>query len=245
MTIVEKSKLNNAHFQDLMCDKEETNILTRFYDSKLKDMWDHNFSVPKKEVNKKFIHELEILKEKYNDQHIKVISSSPIPFLMKEGFEEGIILVMAYLDNPMNISNKDVTFKHMSKEDTSNDLIEIEKRHYGPIYGEDFSIRKMKRYIEAVKEKKGFDFIGVYLRDKLVCYCYTFFSDGIVEMDSLLTDENYRHNGYATSLIAYISQTYKCPICLNAADDDTPKEMYKALGFKEIYRTYEYLKTKK
>ena len=82
-----------------------------------------------------------------------------------------------------------------------------------------------------------------YLGDEAVGYCYSFYNGDVVGVDSLLVEENYRHQYVASNLLKHIGKTYNCPMYLHADADESVKEMYQKLGFRKLYQTYEYLKT--
>lgn len=62
-------------------------------------------------------------------------------------------------------------------------------------------------------------------------------SENYLEMDNVLTDSNYRHQGIATMLMAYVMEKatrQNKSVVLIADAEDTPKEMYKKVGFQMI-----------
>ena len=55
-------------------------------------------------------------------------------------------------------------------------------------------------------------------------------------------DEDFRHRYIATTLLKHaVKEAAGNVVFLHADADDTPKEMYEKLGFKEADRLYEYL----
>ena len=121
---------------------------------------------------------------------------------------------------------------------TPEELEEIEVKHYGSLYGEDFCRRNIRRQYGKL------EYYGAFLDDGLVGACYGFRCDGIVCIDGLIVDQDYRHQYTATSLICHIRELYeKDMMMLHAEEDDTPKEMYRKMGFTITDRQYEYLRT--
>ena len=115
------------------------------------------------------------------------------------------------------------------------ELEDIELRHFGPLYGEDFSRRNIRRLYDKLR------YHGAYLNGKLVGAGYSFSDSGFTCIDGLIVDKAYRKRYIATSLIKHIRE--HCPdtiLFLHADDDDSPKEMYLKLGFEISDRLYEY-----
>ena len=114
----------------------------------------------------------------------------------------------------------------------------IEVQHYGPVYGEDFSRRNIRRLYEKLP------YHGAYLADKLVGAGYSFSADGMTCVDGLIVDTDHRKQYVATSLLAHIRDTHPEDILfLHADENDTPKDMYLRMGFEIVDRLYEYTRT--
>lgn len=57
-------------------------------------------------------------------------------------------------------------------------------------------------------------------------------------------DEDFRHRHIATTLLKHaVNEAAGNVVFLHADEDDTPREMYEKLGFREVDRLYEYLST--
>ena len=130
-------------------------------------------------------------------------------------------------------TNPDLTFHTPSIEE----MEELEVKHFGPLYGEDFTRRNIRRLYEKLT------FYGAYLDGKLVGDCYCFSEDGLTCIDGLIVDEEYRKRYIATSLIAHIRDSYPdAQLYLHADEDDTPKQMYEKMGFEAVDKLYEYMR---
>ena len=151
------------------------------------------------------------------------------------GLEESVTLTMVLRPGDPNWKvNTALTFCTPQIKD----LEELEVKHFGPMYGEDFTRRNIRRQYEKLT------YHGAYLDGVLVGACYSFCSDGLTCIDGLIVDEAHRKQYVATSLIANIRNSYPDTILfLHADDDDTPKEMYTKMGFETTDRLYEYLRT--
>lgn len=119
-------------------------------------------------------------------------------------------------------------------------LEQHELKYYGPLYGDDFTVRNNRNLREKLT------YLGAYLGGKLVGDCYIFASDGYVCMDGLLVDEDFRHQYIAMTLMKHIAEkAQECGdvLYLHADPEDTPKDMYAKMGFQVVDTLYEYLCT--
>ena len=161
---------------------------------------------------------------------IKLEGDSPLEDSF--GLEEGVTATMVLNDRDAKWKSNDaLVFKTPSVRETQ----EIEVKHYGPIYGEDFSRRNIKRLFEVL------EYHGAYLNERLVGICYSYTADGMTCIDGLLVDNEYRNQYVATSLMAHIRETYPdAQLMLHAELDDSPKDMYLKMGFEIVDKLYEY-----
>ena len=119
-------------------------------------------------------------------------------------------------------------------------LEQHELKYYGPLYGEDFTVRNNRHLREKLT------YLGAYLGGKLAGDCYIFASDGYVCMDGLLVDEDFRHQYIAMTLMKHIAEKAQERgeiLYLHADSEDTPKELYAKMGFQAVDKLYEYLCT--
>ena len=151
------------------------------------------------------------------------------------GLEESVTITMLLKSNDVNwTTNPSLTFCTPPLKE----LEELEVKHFGSVYGEDFTRRNARRQYEKLT------YHGAYLDGVLVGSCYSFCSDGLTCIDGLIVDEAYRKRRVGTSLIAYVKRSFPDTILfLHADEDDTPKEMYEKMGFETIDKLYEYLST--
>ena len=160
---------------------------------------------------------------------------SDAPLQNSFGLEQSVTLTMA-LTAPCDGWNRNpfVTFGRPTLAEAEA----LEVRHYGPVYGEDFTRRNIRRMYRKL------DYHGAYLNGRLAGMCYMFESDGCVCLDGLLTDERSRGKGVATTLLRQLAGQNKDKLFFLHADaDDTPRQMYEKLGFCAVDTLYEYLCT--
>ena len=139
-------------------------------------------------------------------------------------------------------SNPDVIIYDSVSGDVLADLLKIDIETFASDYGEDFIRRRDARYIKKAMETQGFHYYVAYLDGKPVGSCYACAIDGYVVMDALVVREAFRKRYVATTLMKHIASQFKEEMFLHADADDTPKEMYRKMGFETVDELYEYLK---
>ena len=151
------------------------------------------------------------------------------------GMEPGVTLTMALLEKETHWKrNESLRFRTPAL----SELEELDVKHFGPLYGEDFSRRNIRRLYGKLT------FHGAYLEDRLIAACHSFSADGITGIDGLIVDRAYRRRYAASSLLGHIKAERPADLLiLHADNDDTPKEMYLKMGFQIVDRLYEYLRT--
>jgi ribosomal protein S18 acetylase RimI-like enzyme len=126
------------------------------------------------------------------------------------------------------------------REPKYKDIKEIERKHFGPLYGEDFAVRNINQLFEYL------DFRGAYIGERLVGAYYFYSSDGYTCVDGLIVDEDFRCRHIATTLLKHaVSEASGDVVFLHADQDDYPRKIYEKLGFAEVDKLYEYLSTEK
>lgn len=243
--LINKVNKSEEEFTTLFSKRYPSNIVERYFDDELKDMYDHNFSLTKEEINDEILNTLLRIKEERKETFIKIESPKKLNSLVGKGFEEEqeITLVKEDYKN-FNIPSIDfVTYKRYSEnKEIIKDVIRIEQEYYGESYGVDFCGRRWIRYANRVDQNdtSGLDIWVIYDKDIAIGYCYSFFNNEVVAMDGLLVIKEYRNRYVASNLIKHIAAYYDCPIYLHADEDDTPKEIYYKLGFIKCNVTFEY-----
>ena len=212
--------------------KFSDNLIKR-EDNLLKDKYDHNVFEYLNDFSKEeFISAIKYQKER-NDNFIKFEGYERLNNSF--GLEENISLIMVLKNNDVKWNiNKELKFK----KPELNELIDIEVRNFGKLYGEDFSRRNAIRLYDKL------DYLGAYLNDKLVAVIYSYTYKNYTCIDGLSVDESYRKQYIATSLIYEEVRSHINNIIMLHADlDDTPKDIYSALGFEVKDKLYEYIST--
>lgn len=228
-------------FIRLFCNRFKfSNNLIKYEDDCIFDMYDHNYFKHNSHVTlDEVLKAYQFQYDNYLD-YLKFISKEKInkKIINALDLESSTILTMLFTGNINKFKvNKDIKIKRINLKE----LNQIELKHYGKVYGEDFIRRRNKEFIRLSKQNPNFVYYGVYLNNKIVGECHSYTHKDYTCIDSLLVDDKYRNQYIATTLLKYIIDKNKY-VYLHADQDDTPKDMYKKLGFKTIDKSYEYFK---
>lgn len=208
--------------------------LVKWEDSLLPDKYDQNFFEYSGQPTAEEFAEAVEYQKKIGAGFIKLEGAEPLSDSF--GLDREITLTMVLKTGEASwTKNPDLEFRAPSLSEAES----IEVKHFGKLYGEDFARKNIRRMYDRLT------YHGAYLDGILVGMCYSFSSDGLTCIDGLIVDEAYRKRYIATSLIAHIKTSFPdTTLFLHADDDDTPKEMYRKMGFETVDRSYEYLSTK-
>ncbi len=208
--------------------------LIKWDDTKLKDKYDHNFYAYESAPSAEEFRAALLYQKKEKASFIKL--QGYVPLENSFGLEESVGLTMQLMQEPNEWKiNQNLTF-HVPR---LIELKEMERKYFGPLWGEDFAIRNVERLYEKL------NYLGAYRNEKLVASCYYFSSNNYTCIDGLITAEEERHKYVATSLLAaVIRRVPGNTVFLHADADDTPKEMYLKMGFQIVDRSYEYMSNK-
>lgn len=238
LEMIDNINLNEEKFISLFSKKFKfSKNLIKYEDNEVFDMHDHNYF--KHNENTTIDEIIKAYKYQQNKglDYLKLISDVRLNknILKTMKFEEGTILTMLHTNNNKIKINEKVSIKDINLED----LNKIELKHYGKVYGEDFVLRRNSEFINEAKNNKNFTYLGAYINNKIVGTCHIFKYKDCTCLDSLLVDNRYRHKNIASTIIDYVLKNND-NVYLHADNDDSTKEMYKKLGFKQIDKTYEY-----
>lgn len=223
--------------------------LEKWQDDDLYDMYDHNQFVPllddptDKELEKAVAYQRQL-----GRGFLKIDTREKLDEALTERFslEECCTETMLLRNKQKNIEawkcNPDVVIHDSASSDVLADLLQIDIETFASDYGEDFIRRRDARYVKKAMETQGFHYYVAYLDGKVAGSCYACAIDGYVVMDALVVREAFRKRYVATTLMKHIASQFKEELFLHADADDTPKEMYRKMGFETVDELYEYLK---
>lgn len=223
--------------------------MEKWQDDDLYDMYDHNQFVPLlddptgKELEQAIAYQRQLgrgflkldTREKLDEALIKCFS-------LEECCTETMFLRNKKENMARWKSNPDVIIYDSASGDVLADLLKIDIETFASDYGEDFIRRRDARYVKKAMEIPGFHYYVAYLDGKPAGVCYAYAIDGYVVMDALVVREAFRKRYVATTLMKHIASQFKEEMFLHADADDTPKEMYRKMGFETVDELYEYLK---
>ena len=223
--------------------------LEKWQDDDLYDMYDHNQFVPllddptDKELEKAVAYQRQL-----GRGFLKIDTREKLDEALTERFslEECCTETMLLRNKQKNIEawkcNPDVVIHDSASSDVLADLLQIDIETFASDYGEDFIRRRDARYVKKAMETQGFHYYVAYLDRKPAGSCYACAIDGYVVMDALVVREAFRKRYVATTFMKHIASQFKEEMFLHADADDTPKEMYRKMGFETVDKLYEYLK---
>ena len=223
--------------------------LEKWQDDDLYDMYDHNQFVPLlDDPTDKELEQAIAYQHQLGRGFLKLDTREKLDEALTERFslEECCTETMLLRNKQKNIEawkcNPDVIIHDSASSDVLADLLQIDIETFASDYGEDFIRRRDARYVKKAMETQGFHYYVAYLDRKPAGSCYACAIDGYVVMDALVVREAFRKRYVATTLMKHIASQFKEEIFLHADADDTPKEMYRKMGFETVDELYEYLK---
>ena len=223
--------------------------LEKWQDDDLYDMYDHNQFVPLlDDTTDKELEQAIAYQHQLGRSFLKLDTREKLDEALTERFslEECCTETMLLRNKQKNIEvwkcNPDVVIHDSAYSDVLADLLQIDIETFASDYGEDFIRRRDARYVKKAMETPGFHYYVAYLDGKVAGSCYACAIDGYVVMDALVVREAFRKRYVATTLMKHIASQFKEEMFLHADADDTPKEMYRKMGFETVDELYEYLK---
>ncbi len=223
--------------------------LEKWQDDDLYDMYDHNQFVPLlDDPTDKELEQAIAYQHQLGRGFLKIDTREKLDEALTERFslEKCCTETMLLRNKQKNIEawkcNPDVIIHDSASSDVLADLLQIDIETFASDYGEDFIRRRDARYVKKAMETQGFHYYVAYLDRKPAGSCYACAIDGYVVMDALVVREAFRKRYVATTLMKHIASQFKEEMFLHADADDTPKEMYRKMGFETVDELYEYLK---
>lgn len=223
--------------------------LEKWQDDDLYDMYDHNQFVPLlDDPTDKELEQAIAYQHQLGRGFLKLDTREKLDEALTERFslEKCCTETMLLRNKKENMarwkSNPDVIIHDSASSDVLADLLQIDIETFASDYGEDFIRRRDARYVKKAMETPGFHYYVAYLDGKVAGSCYACAIDGYVVMDALVVREAFRKRYVATTLMKHIASQFKEEMFLHADADDTPKEMYRKMGFEIVDELYEYLK---
>ena len=164
--------------------------LSKWEDPLLPDKYDHNCFEYSGQPTREELEKARQYQRDVGASFIKLEGDEPLPD--RFGLDRSVTLTMVLRSAGQAWkTNPNLTFHTPMLAE----LEDIELRHFGPLYGEDFSRRNIRRLYDKLR------YHGAYLNGKLVGAGYSFSDSGFTCIDGLIVDKAYRKRYIATSLI--------------------------------------------
>lgn len=225
---------------------EDDNII-RFWDSNIKDMYTHNFTLIKNDFGSEYVKEiilseLKLRKDSGNDflriefnfnLEANILDELPIkPDVTKYDF-----MYIKSNDNYELNGNKEAVIKKAVSEQIFNDGIHIDILSNETNMGREFATRRIHRKAETYKKDNKLEFYVCYYNDAPIGSCELMLNDKIAKLEDFDIYEKYQRMGFGTSVIEYLlneaKQNNSEIMYLITDSDDTAKDMYTKCGFKK------------
>ena len=239
-------RLCEDHWRELFAEKRSFNEhLDRWYNPKLPDQYTTNAFFPKVAVSREDVAQAYAYQLKQQPGFLQFMCREPMDQAIAEEFQlkENIVLTMAVdaPDFPQWKNNAALIIKDVQSEDIAGEIMEFHIRNEG---GEsDYPARSIRQDMEAAAEYPEYHWLAAYLNEELVAICHALCFAGCVEIDDLFVAPQARGQYVATSMLRYIAEHFSGTLYLHADEDDTPRFLYKKLGFAVVDRCWEYRRT--
>lgn len=245
--LIEKLKNCEFIYKKHFCETNYHDKMIQFKDSKLSDMYAHNYFYISDIIDEHFLSEM--INQKISDN--KIINE---PFLQIEfdgvfnNYSKLLIKPMLsvldymYFDLTEEINfkfNQDTVCKKADTEIIMNDAVKIGILANESSMGHDFAKRRIMRKKEVyLDDKNKLDLYVVYYKGEVVGKCEFLRHNDIVKIEDFDVYEPYQRKGIGSALVYHLlckAKEEKCKYAyLITEQDDTAKDMYKKLGFKKI-----------
>jgi len=218
--------------------------LTRWHNEANAEHYNENFFVANGKVSREDIEKAIAYQKDKNIHHFLLKMTQPLDEAVIQEFklEEDHTYVMVLLDREKSINwrcNDTIIVKDCQQEDIYEDLLEDAvtncPEEYRPIVA-----KSMTAALNDAKADTNYHWFAAYLNGKIVGSAYALCHDGCMEFDDLVVRKEYRNRYIATTIMKYIAENFKETICLHAAVNKTPKDMYAKMGFEIVATSYEY-----
>lgn len=227
----------------------------RYFDDKLRDMYDHNFiklnydldnneveNIIKAETNKRYEANAGFCKITLGN----TLKGIPSPFKeVKPEIEH--LGAYVYTEGVSNWKSIDECgIKKVSNECMVNELINLDLAHDAETCGVAFcnrrALRKGKVYLDT---NKLCDSYNCYYNNVPVGNCELMIYNDTAKIELFAVHPDYQRKGIGTTILKYLVSKAVMDgakvVYLIADEDDTPKEMYIKLGFKKVSDIYSLL----
>lgn len=230
----------------------ENNQIVRYRDSKLTDMYDHNFTYIKKTLSQDALQQLIQAEIELNIQENKDFCKFTMDELPNEKCLEGSYgkfekehngkYVYISMKSPEWNTLKGYDIRKMANSSMVDDLVSMDLIHDSGNCGEDFCNRRARRRGEVYLSKMPLDSYICYYNKTPIGNCDLFCYNGTAKIEDFAVLPEYQRQGIGTTILKHMIDTALTKgakiIYLTADEDDSPKEMYLKMGFEKVDDSY-------
>lgn len=226
----------------------ENEEIIRFYDDQLYDMYYHNFTYIKKSMS-----DIELKRNIQNEISLRLSEKSNFCNIILNSFVSSTLLSMLKYKPEISTNGyysfdiskfsrlnaiSDCTIKKVNNLEMVDDILFSDLQHDGEKLGKDFCTRRCYRRGKVYISDKGVNSYVCYHNGHIIGNCNLFLHKGVAKIEDFAVIPAYQHRGYGTTilkeLIDIAIREDIHTIYLVTDEDDTPKEMYKKIGFNKI-----------
>lgn len=245
--------IKNCELEYIKCfsDYYEGEHFIRFNDNKLVDMYKHNYTYIKEDVNESnlgSIIEDEIklrLSQGMNFCNISINNSINQSTLSNLDYKGEVARNGYYLFNTSYLSKLDrvegSSVLKVTDKDMVNDILYCDLQHDEVNLGVDFCKRRCYRRGEVYISEHGVNSYVCYNNGEVIGNCDLFINNGVAKIEDFAVVPKHQRRGYGTTILKSlieIAMKENCnTIYLVTDEDDTAKDMYQKIGFNKIGET--------
>lgn len=240
----------NRKYLECFCRRGRDGFFVRYNDPALPDMYCHNFLYLKKAMNARLL--AKTLNEKMDaaraaGQPYFRLELEDEPALRPDAYPAGgeIEHNGVYMLTPGREEVQRWAFspafsvRPMTAQSEAKALAEVQT---DAVSGADFCERRAERKTRVFVAGGDCRNFLAYLADTPVGTCELFEHGGMAKLEDLSVRPEFRHQKAASTLLRTLALTALDDGCttltLTADEDDTPKELYQALGFRKVAESW-------
>jgi spore maturation protein CgeE len=245
-----EEKIRTCEFEYTKCFSEyiENENIIRFRDYQLKDMYYHNFTHIKKEMNEdelRHVIEDEIslrLSEKCDFCNIMLDSPISSSLLSKLKYKPEISINGYYSFDISQfsklIARDGCIINKTNNQKMIDDILYCDLQHDEQKLGKDFCMRRCYRRGNVYVSDEGVNSYVCYHNGEIIGNCDLFLYKGFAKIEDFAVIPACQRKGYGTTLLKSLIETAikenSHTIYLVTSEEDTAKEMYQKIGFNKV-----------
>ena len=236
-----------AYYKCFSSAHEDGNII-EFRDDKLKDMYDHNFAYISKAPSNSDLQEIvknEISKRRSEGSDFcNILINSEIdslrPLVFENTPEVSIDGFYSFdISNIDSFKTVDGAFvEQVTDQKRLDDLLYCNLQYDEAHLGKEFCTRRCYRRGEVYLSEGGINSYVCYYNGDIVGNCDMLIHDKVAKIEDFTVNPQCQRRGFGTTILKHLIQTaidQSCDLIYLVTDEeDTPKEMYKKLGFSKV-----------